>query len=213
MIGLWRWYAAASGLVMAGLVVAGAALFSSGALEPARLAAAAAVLRNGPAPAPVPAAATPAEAAGREAAESLVRREDELRRLEGRIAARQAQLDAERARFLEEGARLKTEREAFDLRRRDDAQGGIDADLAANVPILSRMDGASIVAALRGWDDVSFVRTLRALKPGKAAEVIDALQNDAAFEQEFRRLPAGAPRGARTRAELLMEEFKKAPRG
>ena len=73
--------------------------------------------------------------------------------------------------------------------------------------------GAAIVTVLQGWDNPTFVRYLRALKPSKAAEVIDALQNDPAFEQEFRRPPPGSPRGTRPRAALLMEEFKKAPPG
>jgi hypothetical protein len=209
MIRIWRAFAAASGLVVAALLVAGLVLGASGAVTAERLQDAARVLRDGLPPPPPPPAEPPRvvdDGARRQAAEAMARREEDLRRLEGRVAARQAQADAERLRLVEEAARLKEDRERQDV-------GGIDADLAANVPILSKMDGASIVTALRGADNATFVRYLRALRPGKAAEVLDALQNDPTFEQEFRRPAAGAPRGARTRADLLMEEFRKAPQG
>ena len=205
---IWRAFAAASGLFVAALLVAGLVLGASGAVTAERLRVAARVLRDGlPPPPPLPPPAEPLrsvdDAARRQTVEALTRKEDDLRRLEARVAARQVQVDAERMRQVEEAARLKAER-GSDL-------DGLNADVAANVPILSKMDGPSIVAALRGGDNATFVRYLRALRPGKAAEVLDALQNDPMFEQEFRRPPAGAPRGARTRAELLMEEFRKAP--
>ncbi len=207
MRGFWNVYSAAAGLLLAALIAIGVALFAAGAVDGERLEAALRGLREGPpAPAEAPKAPAPAAAEG-------TGKEEDLRRLEGRVTARLAQVDAERARLAEETARLRADREAFERRRLASTQGGSDADLAANVPILSRMDGASIVTVLQGWDDATFVRYLRALKPGKAAEVIDALQNDPSFEQEFRRPPPGAPRGTRPRAALLMEEFKKAPPG
>jgi hypothetical protein len=216
MRGLWKVFAAVSGLVVSALLVAAGVLFASGAVSGARLQQAARVLRDGPAPSARPAVEPPPsadDAARRQAAEALARKDEDLRRLDGRVAARQAQVDAERLRLAEEAARLKADREKLDRERQATVQAKNDADLTANVPILSKMDGASIVTVLRGWDNATFVRYLRALRPGKAAEVIDALQSDPTFEQEFRRPPAGSPRGSRTRAELLMEEFKKAPQG
>lgn len=206
MRGFWKLYTAAAGLVLAAL--AAAVLFASGAVDAGRLEAALRALREGPA-APAVVEAPPAPIP----AEALSGKEEELRRLEGRVAARQAQVDAERLRLAEETARLRADREKFERESQAGVPARTDADLAANVPILSRMDGASIATALQGWDNATFVRYLRALKPGKAAEVLDALQNDPAFEQEFRRPPPGAPRGTRPRAALLMEEFKKAPPG
>jgi hypothetical protein len=211
---LWRLVANVSALVLAGLVAIVLALAVSGVLRLDRLRAAALALREGPPPPAPPAAPEPPdEAERRRAADAIARREEELGRLETRIAARQQQIEAERLRVAEAAARLKGEREAFERARRESVDTELAADLAANVPILSKLDGASIVGVLKAWDDPTFVRYLRALRPSKAAEVIDALQNDPRFEAEFRRVPAGAPRGARTRAELLMDELKKSPQG
>ena len=58
---------------------------------------------------------------------------------------------------------------------------------------------------------LGFVRYLRALRPGKAAEVLEAIRTDPQFEDEFRRVPQEAPAGTKTRSERLLEEFKKAP--
>jgi len=213
---LWRVYAGVSALLVAAAISVGCVLALSGAVRADRLAAAITVLREGVRP---PAAPVPAEPGGlgeaerRQAADALSKREEELRRLDVRVAARQAQVEADRIRVAEAAARLKTERERFDQERQDTVQTKTDADLAANVPILSKLDGASVVAVLKGGDDATFVRYLRALRPSKAAEALEALQNDPKFETEFRRLPPGAPVGARTRAELLMEEFRKAPQG
>ncbi|HEX7898199.1 MAG TPA: hypothetical protein VF950_10590 [Planctomycetota bacterium] len=215
MNALWRILSTVSTILVAVVLAVGIALLMSGAIRADRLTDALSALREGaarPAPAP-PEAAVPEESERRQAADALARREEELRRLDVRVAARQAQVEADRQRVAETAARLKADREKFELERQETVQTKTDADLAANVPILSKMDGASIVAVLKGWDDATFVRYLRALKPSKAAEALDAVQNDPKFEPEFRRLPPGAPRGARTRAELLMEEFRKAPQG
>jgi hypothetical protein len=214
MNALWRIVSTVSTLLVAVVLAVGIALVMSGAVRTDRVADALGALRDGPArPAPAPAESGLEEGERRQSADGLARREEELRRLDVRVAARQAQVEADRLRVAEAAARLKADREKFELERQETVQTKTDADLAANVPILSKMDAASIVAVLKGWDDATFVRYLRALKPSKAAEAIDAVQNDPRFEPEFRRLPPGAPRGARTRAELLMEEFRKAPQG
>jgi hypothetical protein len=75
------------------------------------------------------------------------------------------------------------------------------------------MEGAALLELWQGWDDARIVSYLRALKPSKAAEVLEAMRTDPQFNATFRQLPPGAPRGAKTRVELIMEEFKKAPAG
>jgi hypothetical protein len=120
---------------------------------------------------------------------------------------------------------MKAEQEALDRKRvevdaaaaelkRTQSEGVAaksDEEVAANVPILSRMEPAGIVAVLKDGDDARFVRHLRAMRPTKAAEVMEALRTDPQFEQEFRRVPADAPPGAKARMQRLHEEFQKTP--
>ena len=60
------------------------------------------------------------------------------------------------------------------------------------------MDGAA--DRYGAWDNPSFVRYLRASKPAKAAEVIDALQNDPTFFQQAPPAAAGSPGDPSARA-------------
>src|SRR6185295_11400907 len=85
------------------------------------------------------------------------------------------------------------------------AQTKSDAELSANVPILTRMEAPGIVAVLKSGDDARFVRYLRALRPSKSAEVLEALRTDPQFEDEFRRVPPEAPAGSRPRFERVNE--------
>jgi hypothetical protein len=71
------------------------------------------------------------------------------------------------------------------------------------------MEAPGIVSVLKSGDDARFVRYLRALRPAKAAEVLEALRTDPQFEDGFRRVPADAPPGTKTRFERLNEEFRK----
>src|SRR5688572_13712654 len=161
---LWRLYAGVAGLLLAALIAIGLALVLSGAVRTDRLADAVSALRDGPAPRPAPAPEEPRgleEAERRQAADALALREEELRRLDVRVAARQAQVEADRLRVAEAAARLKADREKFEQERQETARTKTDADLAANVPILSRMDGASVVTVLKGWVDATFVPYLR----------------------------------------------------
>jgi hypothetical protein len=73
------------------------------------------------------------------------------------------------------------------------------------------MEAPGIVAVLKDGDDASFVRHLRAMRPSKAAEVLEALRVDPQFEQEFRKVPPDAPAGAKPRMQRLNEEFQKSP--
>jgi hypothetical protein len=73
---------------------------------------------------------------------------------------------------------------------------GTDAEMQANLPIFSRMDGAAILARMKPWDDARVARYLRAMRPGKAAEVLEAMGLDPEF---------------RTRADRVMEELKRPP--
>src|SRR5687767_1159057 len=133
---LWRLYAGISALLVAVAIAIGCALALSGAVRTDRLADASVVLREGAGPKPAPVPAEPGgleEAERRQAADALSKREEELRRLDVRVAARQAQVEADRLRVAEAVARLKADREKFELVSQE-----TDADLAANVPILSK---------------------------------------------------------------------------
>ena len=139
----------------------------------------------------------------------LEQRSQELQKLDERAATRlaliraeQDTLDRKRQEAAAAAAEAKKAQEELALSKSD-------AELSANVPILSRMEAPGIVSVLKSGDDARFVRYLRALRPGKAAEVLEALRTDPQFEGEFRRVPPDAPPGTKTRAERLNEEFSK----
>jgi hypothetical protein len=189
---------AACALALAVLIVA--VLFWRGALTGERIQAAVAVLR---AKSPVP------EAASAPKDEFPEKKFRELQRLEDRVVAQMALLKAEQemmGRKRRESLAVVAEAKKAQA---DLAQAGTDGELEANLPILSRMDGAGIVVLMKSWDDARFVRHLRALKPAKAAEVVAAIQSDPRFEQEFRQ----AQPGTKTRAERLAEELQVPFRG
>jgi hypothetical protein len=193
---LLRVYAAVTAYAAALLALLVALLFATGTLTRERLGEAAAVLRSGAPPRPAAPAAPerkPPDGAGAEA------RAEELRRLETRLAARAGQLEAERRALEAERARLQGPR------REDEARAA--AEFEANVAILSRLEGAAIAEAMKGWDDATFVRYLRAFRPSKAAEVLEAVRTDPALEADFRRAPPGGP----ARSERLMGEFRRTP--
>lgn len=204
MIGrLWRAWCAVMG--MAGAVAAAmlAALWAAGALSPERLQAAARALRGEAAPAPVAAAAD--GALERQTEASLEQRRQELERLDARLAARQAQLDADRTRAEEAFARLQAERQRMETQR---AQAGLgEAEAAANAAIFDRMDAADLIELLKRWDNDAFVLHLRVMRPSRAAEILELLQSDPRFE-EFRRPPPGSPKGAPTRLDAILAEMK-----
>jgi flagellar motility protein MotE (MotC chaperone) len=147
----------------------------------------------------------------RQRQETLALREHALRELEARLTGELAQLRGEREELERERKKLRDER-ALTLKDQEAAASAkSDAEVAANLPILSKMDGPGIVSVLKSWDDARFVRYLRAMKPSKAAEVLETIRTDPQFEQEFRRVPEDAPPGAKPRAEQLVEEFKRVP--
>ena len=200
-------------LVAAVLVV----LFSSGALTTERVKDALQVLRT---PKEQAVERTPTlsdeerrelERTQRQRQETLKRREEDLQKLESRVAGKlvglqrdQEDLEKARRKVKDDQAQLKKDQQAL-------AEAKSDAEVTANLPILSKMDGPGIVSVMKGWDDARFVRYLRAMKPGKAAEVLDTVRTDPQFEPEFRRLREDAAPGAKTRADRLIEEFKKVP--
>jgi hypothetical protein len=214
---LARAYAAVTAYTVALLALIAAILFATGALTTERVKDAFEALRT---PKVKTAERKPLlsdeerlelEKGQRARQETLDARARDLDKLETRLAGELAvtrqereELDRARKKSVEDQARLKKDQDAL-------AAATSDAELAANVPILSRMDGPGIVAIMKGWDDARFVRYLRALRPTKAAEVLETVRTDPQFEEEFRRTPEDAPAGARTRAERLAEEFKKAP--
>lgn len=209
---LLRIYAGLTALGVALLATAVAALFASGAWTGPRVADAVRVLREGPAPAPSPRDRSEEEArreqVRRAAEETLSRRQEELRRLEARVSAARLVLEADRAR-LEADRRRLAESEARFRHERESAPAAGEGDaVSSNAALFSRMDGGEIAEAMAGWDDARVVRTLRALRPGKAAEVLAAYRSDPRFEREFRSPPAGAPKGSRTRLERIYEGLR-----
>jgi hypothetical protein len=190
-----RVYAVVAAFTGGLLVAVAAVLFATGALTAERLRAAAEALRA-PAPAAAPPAAPPAAAPS-----------GDLEALEAFVSARLLQLERER----EELERRRRELREAEGRARREAEGravaAAEAELTANVPIFSRLEGADLAALLRGWDDATIVRYLRALRPSKAAEVLEALRTGPEFEEEFRR---AAP-GRKPRLEAILEEFRKPP--
>lgn len=184
--GLWRAWSGLWGVLGAALVAGAAGLFAAGAFDGPRLAAASRALRGVPAPA-VAVAAPPSEdeSVRRQHELSLAARRAELDRLEARVSAGLARLDAGRPRAVPVAAPAEPS--------------------GSSGAVLARLDPAAIVDVLRGGDDASFARALRGLRPSLAAEVLEALRSDPALESEFRR--AGA--GGRTRSERILEEFRK----
>ena len=208
---LLRIYAGLTALGTALLAVAGAALFASGALTGERVGETVRVLREGPAP-PVVRERTGEEqrreAARRAAEETIVRRHEELRRIETRVSARVLLLEADRARFEEERRRHAEAEAQLRAERESPGPSGSEEAVSTNVALFSRMEGAEVAEAMKDWDDARLVRTLRALRPSKAAEVLSAFRTDPRFEAGFRRPPSGAPRGARTRLERIFEAMQ-----
>lgn len=205
-----RAYAVAAAYGVALALIVGVVLAWRGDLTRERARAAFQALRGRtPVPEPAPGKKPADGIAERE--EILQKKTQELGKLDELAARRLAMIRAEEAalaRRRDESAAAAAEarkaREEYDLARSD-------AELAADVPIFSRMEPAGIVAMLKGGDDARFVRTLRALRPGKAADVLESLMTDPQFEEAFRRVPADAPTGTKSRAERITEEFRKAP--
>src|SRR5262245_58569693 len=210
LAGLLKVYAVLAAWAVAILAIVLAVLFWRGALTGPRIDAAVQALRGRPAPAePVAEKKPTGSLAERE--QILEQRSKELEKLEERTAVRLALIRAEQE-ALERKREAAIAATAEAKKAQDElAQGKSDAELAANVPILSRMEAPEIISVLKTGDDARFVRYLRALRPGKAAEVLDALRTDPQFEDEFRRVPPEAPPGTKTRAARILEEFKKAP--
>jgi len=191
---LLRVYAAVAAFGVALVAALVGVLFATGALSGERLRQAVSALRSSPS-APVD---TPAPKAV-PAPDGTDARAQELRRLETRLAARVGQMESERRALEAERARLRGSREDREVRAA--------AEFDANVAILSRLEGAAVAEAMKGWDDATFVRYLRAFRASKAAEVLEAIRTDPALEADFRK----APPGERPRAGRLMEEFRKTP--
>jgi hypothetical protein len=206
--GLVKAYAILASWAVAVMLIVLGVMFWGGMLSGHRLKLGYEAMR-GKAPAVVPAPpAKPADGLS-ERERILEQRSQELRKLDERagvrlalIRAEQETLDRKRQDELAAAAEAKKAKDDLALARSD-------AELEANVPILSRMEAPGIISVLKTGDDARFVRYLRALRPGKAAEVLEALRTDPQLEDEFRRKPVDAPSGTKTRAERLNEEFSK----
>jgi DNA repair exonuclease SbcCD ATPase subunit len=216
---LARAYAVLAAYLLAFAALIVGILLSQGLVTREKAAKALEILRMPPEKAPPSDPSSPEEAARRAEEARIARgdaldaRERELQKLLERVSSRTGQLENERRRLESERLLFDQARAAAEKAKADLVTAESDAVMASNLPILSKMDGAGIVSVLRHMDDPSFVRYLRALKPSKAVEVLDAVRNAPELEAEFRRVPSEAPKGAKTRAELLMEEFKKASQG
>jgi hypothetical protein len=208
--GLLRACTVLAAYAMALLVLVVAILFLSGALTRERVRESYQVLRGRAPLALRPVEAPPPESLA-ERERILEKRTQELQKLEERTTARLAMIRAEQETLERKRQESLAAGAAARKAQEDALQANWDAELSANVPILSRMEAPGIISVLKAGDDARFVRYLRALRPGKAAEVLEAIRTDPQFEDEFRRVPPDAPPGTRTRAEKLLEEFKKAP--
>ena len=206
---LLKAYAVTAAYAVAILAAVVLVLMGNGALTGERIRAAFQTLRGKSASVEPPAPAPPPADAVSEREKILEKRTQDLQVLEERIGVRLALMRAEQETL--DRKRQEAIAAAAEARKaqEDLAQVRSDAELAANVPILSRMEAPGIVSVLKAGDDARFVRTLRALRPSKAADVLEALRTDPQFEEEFRRLPPDAPPGTKTRFERIHDELKK----
>jgi hypothetical protein len=208
LAGLLKAYAIIAAWLVALAAIVAALLFWRGTLTPARVDAAWQALHGRPAAAETIAVKKPAESLS-EREQILERRVQELQKLDERTAVRLALIRAEQETLDRKRQEAGVAAAEAKKAQEDLGQTKSDAELDANVPILSRMEAPGIVSVLKAGDDARFVRYLRALRPGKAAEVLEALRTDPQFEEEFRRVPADAPPGTKTRFDRLNEEFRK----
>jgi len=207
---LLRGYAALAGYAVAVVLLIVLVLLGSGALTSERLSAAFEALRGrSPAPVGVPEKKPTEDVSERE--QILEKKTLELQKLEERAGARLSLLKAEQEALDQKRAEAETVLVEAKRVQQEAADAKSDAELAANVPILSRMEPAGIIAFLKDGDDARFVRHLRAMRPTKAAEVLEALRTDPQFETEFRRAPSDPRSGSRPRVQRLNEEFQKSP--
>ena len=209
VVWLLKAYAAVAAYAVALLAAVVLVLVFNGALTGDRVRAASQALRGRPAPVePAVAPPKPSDSLG-EREQILEKRSGELQVLEERIATRLALIRAEQETL--ERKRQEAAAGAVEAKKAQEelAQAKSDAELAANVPILTRMEAPGIISVLKTGDDARFVRTLRALRPSKAAEVLEALRSDPQFEEEFRRVPPEAPPGTKSRFERISDELKK----
>jgi hypothetical protein len=208
LAGLLKLYAVLAAWAVAIAAIVVAVLFWRGTVTGARVEAAWQALHGRPAAVAPVVEKKPADALA-ERERILEQRSQELQKVDERAATRLGLIRAEQDTL--DRKRREADAAAAEAKKAQEelAQSKSDAELAANVPILSRMEAPGIVSVLKSGDDARFVRYLRALRPGKAAEVLDALRSDPQFEDEFRRVPADAPPGTKTRVERLNEEFRK----
>lgn len=104
-----------------------------------------------------------------------------LRELQLELAARQNELEAQRAEYDQQRKKIV---EAT-------AQGSgeeVDANFRANVTLFSKMEPEDVAGQMKTWgetpdDDRKIRFYLRALKPSLAAEVVNLLTKDAAFNK------------------------------
>jgi len=61
-------------------------------------------------------------------------------------------------------------------------------DFEANVDLLNRVEPATAVGMVKAWDDAAVVAYVRAMKPARAAEVVNRLAADPEFKERLPRI-------------------------
>src|SRR5689334_19976962 len=150
--GLLKAYAAAAGYAVAVLFLITAVLFLTGAITGERLDAAFQALRGRRPETLVVVGKKPADGLA-EREEILEKRAQELQKLEERTLARLSLIRAEQESL--ERKRTESDAAAAEAKRaqREFAAVKSDAELEANLPILTRMEAPGIVAVLKDGDD------------------------------------------------------------
>src|SRR5262245_25822606 len=153
LLGLLKVYAILAAWTVAVALIVIGALFWGGALSRQRLKLAVETLRGKPPTVVEPApAARPADSVA-EREQILEQRTQELRKLDERTGVRLALIRAEQETL--ERKRQEALAAAAEAKKAKDELGRTrsDAELEANVPILSRMEASGIISVLKTGDD------------------------------------------------------------
>lgn len=111
--------------------------------------------------------------------------DDIARRRDEDFRARQAALDDLDRMARATLSRAAAERQEAERLRAAAAPGG---PFDANVELLNRVEPATAVALMRSWEDAANSAYLRALRPSRAAEIVDLLAADPAFKERLPRI-------------------------
>ncbi len=113
---------------------------------------------------------------------SRVLREEELGRLEQVARSALARAEAERA------AAEAERRSAAEAAGRVPSKAQQEFD--SNVDLLQRVDATTALAMMHGWTDGAVALHLRAMRPTRAAEIVNAMQASTAWQERLPRILA-----------------------